>query len=212
MAKPAAGKKSNRLYEALPFLYMLAGALVMALIKNGWGIFSGALLMLAGAMVLLMRRHYRSVARGAKALRQERQSERERGGGQGLMPLEWRREYECGNTLIDAQHRSLFASANALREAIIDGKTQLDLELVVDDLLGDINRHFQVEDSLLARTDSADARAHKELHQALIARARMLGEMFHRGQVSAVDLYKFVSSELVDGHIMQQDRAVLVAH
>ena len=66
------------LYESLPFLYLSAGALALTELDGGVGGFSGALLILAGGCVLVMRRNFRRAIR-VKARRPYHSAQRDRG-------------------------------------------------------------------------------------------------------------------------------------
>lgn len=67
------------LYESLPFLYFIAGALALTKLDGGVASLSGALLILAGGCVLQMRRNFRRAVR-VKARRSQCSPRRDRGG------------------------------------------------------------------------------------------------------------------------------------
>lgn len=70
-------KRTDYFYEAIPYLYMVAGMLVAAVLPNLWGVFSGGVLILAGVMVLTMRRRYRKAERERLAARLARKRSEE---------------------------------------------------------------------------------------------------------------------------------------
>jgi hemerythrin-like metal-binding protein len=208
MAKPTTGKRTRGLYELLPFLYMAAGCAVAFSIGNFWGLFSGGLLIAAGLLVWRMRHSYRTMSAVRREQAESRRREVAKGAKLGLKELVWRKEYESGNAQIDTQHRGLFEAANTLRAAILENKPKLDLELAVDELFAEAYRHFLAEDVLLARVDNAETRVHRAMHHDLARRGKLLAEMYHRGDTTIADLFEFIITELVDGHILKHDRAL----
>ena len=97
-------KLPSWLYEALPYVYLASGILVMFVLDNNWGVFSGVVLVLAGATVSIMRLIYRRGPngeglsnRGNKILEIETLES-------GSLQLVWNKKYESGNSGIDAQH------------------------------------------------------------------------------------------------------------
>lgn len=66
------------LYESLPFLYLIAGALALTKLDGGVADLSGVLLILAGGCVLQMRRNFRRAAR-VKTHYSQRSPRRDRG-------------------------------------------------------------------------------------------------------------------------------------
>lgn len=202
-----AAKPSQWFYEALPYLYVGTGLLVALALPNLWGAFSGALLVSAGALVWNMRRRHRHLAR----LRQDQRSrkaaqinaarQRDR-----HIQLVWKTDYECGNPVIDSQHRNLFAMGNALLTAILNDETKLDVELQFDELIEKVAQHFRVEEAMIVKAQAPDAAAHKVAHAELLERAKELAERYHRDQLDADDLYNFIAREVLTQHILKSDR------
>lgn len=201
------GKPSQWFYEAMPYLYVGSGVFVALTLPNLWGAFSGALLVSAGVLVWNMRRRHRHLAR----LRQDQRSrkaaeinasrQRDR-----HIQLVWKTDYECGNPVIDTQHRNLFAMGNVLLTAILNGETKLDVELQFDELIEKIAQHFLVEEALIAKAQSPDAAAHKAAHAELLERAKELAERYHLDQLDGDDLYNFIAREVLTQHILKSDR------
>ena len=195
------------LYYTLPYLYMVAGMLVAFNLPNIWGIVSGLLLILAGAVVWRTRRVFNRASKRA-AVHFERNSGNSN-AHVDLAPLVWKTEYECGQPNIDAQHRKLFALGNALLNAIRDKQSKLDVELLLDDLISEAKNHFLTEETLMARAQHPQSPEHKAIHSELLARCDDLAARYHRDELRADDLYKFVVRDVVTGHILKEDLSFL---
>lgn len=196
----------SRLYEVLPYVYAGAGLLTMYKLGNGVGIASGLMLMSAGGIVWLLRRNRRSHPRhGHRAVARPAAFDDLGPPPVGFMRLVWRKEYECGHPLIDAQHRRLFEAGNAILNAILEGESRADVELMLDELISHVEAHFCEEEALLARARQPLSAEHQRNHRQLLATTKALAESYRRGEMSVADLFTFLTRDVVSGHIVRED-------
>ena len=123
-----------------------------------------------------------------------------------LVQLIWRRAYESGNPLIDAQHQTLFIDANKLLGAAFDGQSSAEVENLVQVFVADIARHFQDEEEIINRAGYAGAAEHAQRHRVLLAGARDLLARFHGGSVGVGELFQYLVHEVVARHVLIADR------
>lgn len=123
-----------------------------------------------------------------------------------LVQLVWRKDYESGNALIDAQHRSLFEQANVLLQAILDNQEKNEIVQLTKSFVIEIEHHFHDEEAIFQQAAYADSEHHLSLHAHLIQRARTLASRFEKDQVGAADLLHFLTYEMVAQHILIDDR------
>jgi hemerythrin-like metal-binding protein len=198
------------IYEAIPYVYFIIGLAVILVLRNNWAFFSGIAWMLAGMAVLTMRlKHRKALSRpgatdavhatGNRTLQIQRLDS-------GSIGLVWSKAYECGNTTIDQQHRSLFEKGNALLDAFSNKRKQHDLESSFDTLLHDIKKHFATEEEMLEVFDHPQARAHKQVHDDLLAKATTLRQMARDRKLTVGDLLGFIVNDLVLEHMTKDDR------
>ncbi len=119
------------------------------------------------------------------------------------MHLEWKEAYECGDALIDAQHRELFTRANALIDATFTGGALASL----DELLSHILEHFVDEEALLARLNYEHFEEHKRAHSALLKRAGWLRDRAAVGEANLGAVVEFIAQDVIARHLMTADRA-----
>ena len=193
------------LYESLPYLYMGGGIAVAILLDNALGFGSGFLLLAAGAMVWSTRRTYRQASHQTEALRRQHAAEMASKNDSGLAMLVWRKEYESGQATIDTQHRRLFELGNAFLNAITEKKPKLDVELLLDELVNEVARHFATEEAMLVQVKGALTPGHRDFHDYLLTRCRELGQLYHDDEINVRELFRFVSVEVVSGHILTED-------
>ena len=80
------------------------------------------------------------------------------------MEYVWRSNYETGNSIIDNQHKQLFATLNALFEAYRSGKEKQGMKKALDFMVAYTLQHFEDEEKLQEAYDYPEYSAHKKLH------------------------------------------------
>lgn len=137
-----------------------------------------------------------------------------------LLQLHWSPRYECGAATIDTQHRQLFYSANrilrlipALSLAQQSEQIRLTVLQAVDDLLADIEAHFETEERELSTRNWPDLDTHRQEHRRLLEQARHLRQSLERTDIGgdAGKLISFVAIELIANHILRSDRKYFAA-
>lgn len=193
------------LYEALPYVYLAAGVFVMFFLNNNWGIFSGIVLVLAGATVSIMRLTYRKGGNGKGISDEDNQILEVETIESGSTQLVWNKKYESGNASIDDQHRELFEIANNLLDAMHDGKGKGVLMELTDSLLNHTKFHFSSEEALLDAWGHPQTESHKKYHQRLLEKALDLREKLEQGSLMYHDVFTFFVNDLVLQHIVEED-------
>ena len=116
-------------------------------------------------------------------------------------------DLETGNADIDAQHRSLFALANALQDAI--GSEDADDDAVADcvwRLTDYVMQHFADEEDLMEAADYPELPVHRSLHQQLTGETmRVTARFMNDEPLSAAELGPLITRWLRD-HIGGADR------
>ncbi len=128
------------------------------------------------------------------------------GASAKLVQLIWRRDYESGNPVIDAQHQNLFHEANKLLSAVLGESQPQEVGTLVDGLIADITLHFEEEEALITAAGYPGANEHADLHRALIQKALKLANHFRAGTLSVGELFEYLAHEIVARHILIADR------
>lgn len=119
---------------------------------------------------------------------------------------EWDRALETGDELIDAQHRSLFALANALalasEHAFDDGDAVTD---AVYGLAGYVVEHFHDEEQLMESFGYPGTGAHRARHEAFASDVLAFTSRFMNGEEFAPEQLASLVTDWLTTHIMLYD-------
>lgn len=81
-----------------------------------------------------------------------------------MRQFEFTKKLETGNTLIDTEHRELFAAVNKLLEACSAGKGRVVIDSTVKFLNDYVEKHFSHEEQLQQKSRYPGMAAHKAFH------------------------------------------------
>ncbi len=123
-----------------------------------------------------------------------------------FVQLAWHTAYECGNSLIDEQHRGLFGDANKLLTAILSGRPTEEVAPLIDVLIRDVIQHFQDEEAIFTAASFPDAEQHAAIHHQLVDSALVLVGRFHAGTLAIGELFQFLAHDVVARHMLGADR------
>lgn len=155
-------------------------------------------------------------ARADQALKHAKEAGRDRvesiaasrtGHGGGALRLIWQASYDCGEPVIDREHRELFRLANELLDVAMAEAPAARINAALDALLSHVIVHFAREEAILRRHGYADVAHHADLHRHLIERALALrGQAEGQGIVFS-EVVEFLAKEVVARHLLHADRA-----
>ncbi len=126
--------------------------------------------------------------------------------GPRLVKLLWRPAFECGDPLIDRQHRALFELGNALLDQAIKCKSLGGVQAQVDGLLAELERHFLDEEALLERIAFPGREQHRQLHALLLKEARTVPDQVRNGTQALPALIDFLVRRVIFDHVIHADR------
>lgn len=128
-------------------------------------------------------------------------------GNSPILHLNWHDSYDCGQPVIDAEHRKLFDLANVLMNtAFTRGEKPQEFHQALESLLAHVVRHFADEEAILAEHHYADLAAHARAHKRLVGRALELRDSALAGGLSVGELVDFLADEVVARHMLKTDR------
>lgn len=123
-----------------------------------------------------------------------------------LMQLIWRRNYECGNPVIDEQHQALFSEVNQLLTSVLRGHPSEEVAALIDAFLINIAQHFQDEEAIFTAAGYPGAAGHAALHRKLLDQAHALTQQFRDSKLPIGELFEFLAHDVVARHILIADR------
>ncbi len=122
-----------------------------------------------------------------------------------MSAIQWDPLFECGDSAIDAQHRSLVDSINRLEAALSHGRKVEAMESVLDELENYVQEHFGTEEEFFAEVAYPGAEEHIAKHRLFSATVSELRRDFEGGdEASAVNLLSVLGDWFVR-HVSDED-------
>ncbi|MBF0418354.1 MAG: hemerythrin domain-containing protein [Magnetococcales bacterium] len=125
-----------------------------------------------------------------------------------MIYVEWKTEYEIGNSEIDAQHSFLFDIANRILRVLGTDEQILLLSELFDELFEYTQNHFRDEEVIWLPLGEEIFQAHRNKHLLLRAQLEAIwlsDSIFNRAK-TAQSLYDWVSGLL--HHVLNFDRGM----
>jgi len=123
-----------------------------------------------------------------------------------FVQLSWHAAYECGDSIIDNQHRALFLHANNLLTAILSERPVDEISMLIDTLIGAVVQHFKNEEAIFTAAGFPRAADHAVIHRELVDNAVILVSRFHEGKLAIGELFQFLAHDVVAKHMLGADR------
>ena len=120
--------------------------------------------------------------------------------------LVWNPTYECGQALIDKQHRALFEGANSMVSAMMDEWPDEEIRQGMEFLLADVVQHFQDEEKILRDIGYADTEQHAQIHARLVKKAQAMTERLSQGEEVLGETFHLLVYEIIAKHMLTEDR------
>lgn len=123
-----------------------------------------------------------------------------------LIQLVWHVSYECGNAMIDEQHKKLFMSANQLMSAIVGKWPKDDCQSLLNDLIHEIKNHFHDEENILDSVDCPLLEDHRRIHANITVQVEKLAEKYNSNQLTIGELFTFLVDDVISMHMFIEDK------
>ncbi len=119
--------------------------------------------------------------------------------------VSWSEDWECGNEVIDRQHRELLFMGNDLILTAIDHNKRAHMLDLLQKLIDHITLHFRDEELLLSEYGYSELEQHRGVHYKLLNQAHMLLDQLCRGAYHPDEVVRFVIGDFITGHLLQDD-------
>jgi len=124
----------------------------------------------------------------------------------GQRLIEWNPTYSIGMKEIDDQHKVLVDIINQLWDEVVNGEKGVRVLASIAELEQYTVTHFQAEENFMRSNAYSDFNAHKQRHDAFVARIRQERLAVESGKSVSLDLINFLKDWLLK-HILVEDRA-----
>lgn len=119
--------------------------------------------------------------------------------------IDWQPGWNSGNTKIDNEHKELLRLALEINDSYYSDESKDTLNLLVEQLLFHVEKHFQDEETILKKIGYPDVTEHASLHTQLIQKMNLLKKDYQDGIIKPSAFFVFVLDEVIVGHLEQED-------
>ncbi|MGA2435860.1 MAG: bacteriohemerythrin [Bryobacteraceae bacterium] len=120
--------------------------------------------------------------------------------------FQWRDDFGIGVPEIDAQHNTLFRTAEEVHKALLGGHGQDILVKVFVRLIAYTRTHFAAEEKLMQASGYPEYERHKAMHVEFTAKVKQFCRDLNSGRIPlTAALLKFLEGWLAE-HICEADR------
>lgn len=119
--------------------------------------------------------------------------------------IEWAPEYSVHVEEIDREHQKWFDMLNRLHAAMLEGRGQEQLRVLMADMTWYALEHIAHEEALMASTHYPDYRTHVRQHEALRSRSQEFAERVERGETTVTIEVTVFLTAWIKQHILTSD-------
>ena len=112
----------------------------------------------------------------------------------GVLLIEWKKEWESTNEIIDNQHRKIIVMANQVINLYLEATSKKEIENQLNKLLELIAEHFKTEEYILKEINYPGYAHHEELHHKLLAKSLKVKELVHSTEVTPSAFYSSIAA------------------
>jgi diguanylate cyclase (GGDEF)-like protein/hemerythrin-like metal-binding protein/PAS domain S-box-containing protein len=133
--------------------------------------------------------------------------EAEAAESQSIIQLSWKPAYACGEPAIDQEHKELLQIANTLLDRLaVSGPNPLEVIAIFDAFIEDLSLHCAHEEDILRTHHYREVEAHIAEHRKMVGHALELRRLCAASESAFDKLVDFLTSEVVLGHLLGEDR------
>lgn len=127
-------------------------------------------------------------------------------GSGSVNGLVWYKNYESGDSTIDAQHKLLFELANELIRMSSHNVNETVWKAKMDGMMEYVAKHFRDEEAILQVQGYKDLAEHKRVHASLLHDVTVLEGEVLAGVLPVNRLFEYVVNDVVAKHVLGIDR------
>ena len=119
--------------------------------------------------------------------------------------LEWKKVWECGNLLIDQEHREIIDLANGLLDQSLSDRGSERMSNLFNQLVQHITSHFADEEKILAEINYPEIGQHISRHRNLTRKVVRLNNSYLKAELKPSALFSYIVDDVVIGHLLNDD-------
>lgn len=120
--------------------------------------------------------------------------------------LIWDKNDESGNILIDEEHKTLLNISNRLINAMTNKYSKDECIIIIKELIDSLTLHFNDEEELFMKTSYPLGKYHKNLHEELIKKSRVILKKYEDEDLTLKELIDFLVYDVIEHHLVVEDK------
>lgn len=96
----------------------------------------------------------------------------------------WKKDYSVGLSLLDAEHKEIFATINELYAELESNKDSSKFKLLMDRAVEYANKHFNDEEKIMTEVNFPDLKNHRKTHETYKQKIDKLVQICRRDSIS----------------------------
>lgn len=121
------------------------------------------------------------------------------------MIVSWHHSWECGHSIIDAQHKNLVDYANRIFKAMSEKQDVSSVIYLLSKMVQKTKHHFESEELILAQLGYSSFLHHKELHESLVVKAMNLHRDVTELQSYQSTYVSYIIEDVILKHMLHED-------
>ena len=125
-----------------------------------------------------------------------------------IFRIEWQKDWDSGNAIIDSEHKQLLAYCNGLLGRSLAHAPDDEMERQLDLLSDHARRHFANEEEILKESGYPGLEDHSRLHRELLEQTTEIKAKLHGGEGPvAGEYFDFLVDTVIMKHMIRDDAA-----
>lgn len=122
-----------------------------------------------------------------------------------LSRMDWDETTNSGSSMIDDEHKAILERCNVIVETALEQSSFDETLRHVEQLLIEMQQHFDDEIKLLYEVNYPDVESHTRIHEGLLNQTRKILQKTIQREISAVEFFTFLVLTVVEGHFKNED-------
>lgn len=119
--------------------------------------------------------------------------------------LRWNKNWNCGEKLIDEQHKELFRKVSQFANSPYLSEDKENILKHLNDIIDHVTEHFNYEEKVLYDVGYKDYIDHKKIHKYLLNRAQEIKDAVITGTIDSMKAFALIFDEIIVDHLLCED-------
>jgi diguanylate cyclase (GGDEF)-like protein/hemerythrin-like metal-binding protein/PAS domain S-box-containing protein len=119
--------------------------------------------------------------------------------------LTWNKRWNCGEEIIDEQHRALFRIVSQFANSFYSLEDKENALNYLNDIIKKLILHFEYEEKVLFEVSYENLIRHKKIHRELLNKVQERKDAVETETMESIKAFSFIFDEIIIGHLLCED-------